>query len=206
MPHVDRATETVLVFVPLSRGRAATQAVLWTVPSLLLGAATIIVYQPLQFAPTVVSSHIVDYAIAVAALPLPALSVLSAIRAVQHLLAVIWFSKLGVYASEGLLALRFGPFGTVEYPAKELDIRYPFELSGDFEDGGFEQYLPEEEQIGRLLPRITHPQAKLPINRTILRYVAGDETDIAAKLRPMIECWRTEKLEGASFPSPCPLA
>ncbi len=178
------------IFLPLSRGRAATRAVLWAVPTLLLGAATIVVYRPLQFAPTATSNHIVDYAIAIAALPLPALGVVCAIRAVRHFLAVVWFSRLGVYATEQSLRLQFGPFGTVVYPAKELDIRYPFELSGDFENGGFEQYLPEEEQIDRFLPRIIHPRAKLPINRTILQFVSADEALIASMMRPAIGQWR----------------
>lgn len=144
----------------------------------------------MQFGPTATSNRIVDYAIAIAALPLPAVGVVCAIRAVRHFLAVVWCSRLGVYASEISLRLHFGPFGTVEYPAKELDIRYPFELSGDFEDGGFEQYLPEGEQIARLLPRITHPRVKVPINRTVLQFVSGDEASIASMMRPVIEQWR----------------
>ncbi len=182
------------MFLPLSRGRAATRAVLLAVPALLSGAATFVVYSRLQFAPTAVSNRIVDYAVAVAALPLPMLAVLSAIRAVRHFLAVVWFSPLGIEANDDSLKLRLGPFGAVSYPAAELNIRYPFELSGDLEDGGFEQFLPKEEQMARLLPRITHPQARLPINRTILRFVTGDEAQVAAVIRPAIERWRASRV------------
>ena len=183
---------TLPVFLPLSRGRAATRAILWSVPTLLLGAATFVVYGRLEFAPTAISNRIVDYAVALAALPLPVLAVGCAVRAVRHFLAVVWLSPLGIRADEHTLEMRLGPFGTATYPVGELDIRYPFELSGDFEDGGFEQFLPEEEQMARLLPRISHLRAKLPINRTMLRFVSGDEARIAAALRDAIERWRRQ--------------
>lgn len=182
------------VFISFARGRAATRAVLWLVPTLLLAAVTFVVYSPLHFLPTATANHIVDWAIAVAAVPLPMLAAVCGIRAVRHLLAVFWLAALGVLADENSLCLRLGPFGTVNYPAHELDIRYPFELSGDFEDGGFEQYLPEEEQLARLMPRITHARAKLPINRTILRFVTGDEAQVAAMMRPAIERWRASRV------------
>ena len=178
------------IFLPLSRGRAATRAILWAVPTLLLGAAAFVVYSRLHFVPTAVSNRIVDYAVAVAALPLPVVCVICAIRTVRYLLVVVWPSSLGVYARTPALELRLGPFGTIVYPGRELIIRYPFELSGDEENGGFEAFLPEEEQLARLLPRITHPQAKKPIHRTILHFIAGGESDIARALRPAIELWR----------------
>ena len=180
----------VPIFVPLARGRAATRAVLWAVPTLLLGAAAFTVYSRLNFVPTAVSNRIVDYAVAIAALPLPILSLICAVRAIRQILAVFWFAPLGAYASAQALELRLGPFGSATYPAQELSIRYPFELSGDEEDGGFEAFLPEEEQKARLLPRIVHPNAKPPVHRTLLRFLSGDEAQIAKALRPAIELWR----------------
>ena len=180
------------IFVPLARGRAATRAILWSVPALLLGAAVFVVYSRLHFVPTAVSNRIVDYAVAVAALPLPILALICAIRTVRYVLAVVWPSPVGVYADAQALELRLGPFGTAAYPAGELAIRYPFELSGD-DDGGFEAFLPEEEQMARLLPRITHPRAKRSIHRTILHFMAGGESEIAQALRPAIELWRGER-------------
>ena len=198
MPDVGTGS----IFISLSRGRAATRAVLCAVPTLLLGAATFVVYGRLEFFPTAISNRIVDYAVMVAALPLPVLGIVCAIRAARHFLAVVWLSPLGIQADDESLKLHLGPFGNVSYPARELDIRYPFELSGDFDDGGFEQFLPEEEQMARLLPRMTHPRARLPINRIILRFALGDEAQIAALMRPAIERWRRRHSEGESLPSP----
>jgi hypothetical protein len=190
------------MFLPLSRGRAATRAVLCAVPTLLLGAATFVVYGRLQFFHTAISNRIVDYAVGVAALPLPVLGIVCVLRAARHFLGVVWLSPLGIQADDESLKLHLGPFGNVSYPARELDIRYPFELSGDFDDGGFEQFLPEEEQMARLLPRMTHPRAKLPINRTILRFALGEEAQIAALMRPAIEQWQKRYSTGESLPSP----
>lgn len=151
-----------------------------------------VIYSRLSFARTAVSNGIVDYAIAIAALPLVILTFVCAARALRHLLALVWFSPLGVQANHDSLQLVFGPFGNVSFPSRELEIRYPFEMSGDFDDGGFEQYLPEDEQTARLLPRITHPRARVVINRTILRFVTGDEARIVVKLKPVIDRWRAQ--------------
>lgn len=193
------------LFIPLSRARAATRAILWAVPALLLGTATIVIYSRLEFIPTAVSNRLVDYAVAVASLPLTLVAVFCALRMLTQLLAVAWPPPLGIEAGEHSLALLLGPFGIKVFPADELDIRYPFELSGDSDDGGFEQFLPEEEQMARLLPRITHPRAKLPINRTILRFVAGDEAQVARLLQPMVARWRERRSDRESSPSPGPL-
>lgn len=181
-----------MVFIPFARGRAATRAVLWTVPAFLLGAACVLIYGRLTFARTAISNAIVDYAIGLATLPLIALAFLCGFRAIRYLAAVIWPAKLGVLASDGRLELCLGPFGHVVYPVEELDIRYPFELIDDPEEGGFEQFVPEEEQIERMIPRIKHATEKEPINRTILRFMAGEEKDIAVALRPAIELWRKQ--------------
>lgn len=178
------------IIVPFARGRAATRAILWTVPSLLLGAACFVIYTRLSFSQTAVSNAIVDYAIAVAALPLVLLTIVCGGRAIRQMAAAVWPGPLGIFATPDLLQLRFGPFGHRAHPANELHIQYPFEMIDDAEEGDFERFLPEEEQRERLLPRIRHANAKEPINRTIIRYVAGDEAEIAAKLKPSIDLWR----------------
>lgn len=180
------------IFLPFSRGRAATRAILWLVPTLLLAALAFVVYSQLDFSPNAVSSRIVDFSIAFGGLPLPLLTIFCGVRAFQHILAIVWVAPLGVFAGSDVLELRFGPFGSAAYPARELDIRYPFELSGDFDDGGFEHYLPEEEQLARLLPRILHHRAAKPINRTMLQFLSGDEQATAHALRPAIELWRSQ--------------
>lgn len=181
------------IFVPLSRGRAATRAVLWLVPALLLCVSCYLIYGKLNFSANAVSNRIVDFAVATAALPLVILMGFCVMRFVQYTLMVCWFSPLGVRAGAEFLELRLGPFGSAGYRSAELDIRYPFELSGDFEDGGFEQFLPEEEQISRLLPRILHQNSPRPINRTFIRFLRGDERAIANSLRPAIEYWRSTR-------------
>lgn len=178
------------IFLPLARGRVATRAILWLVPTLLLGAAAFTVYGRIDLSPNAVSNGLVELAIAVGALPLPLLALFCGFRCVQHLLAVVWFTPLGVRAGPDVLELRFGPFGTASYPARELNIRYPFELSGDFDEGGFEHYLPEEEQIERLLPRIVPMRGGTALNQTMLKFLDGDEQGIARALRPAIELWR----------------
>jgi hypothetical protein len=192
------STPIGFIFVPLARGRAATRAILWSVPAFLLGAACFVIYGRLSFSRTAVSNGIVDYAVAVACLPLVIITIVCVIRAIRQLVAALWPAPLGVFASTDLLQLRFGTFRNSEYAVRELDIRYPFEFIDDSEDGGFEQYLPEGEQVARMLPRIKSSNSKELINRTILRYLAGDEAEIAAKLRPAIELWR----RGAAFPVP----
>jgi hypothetical protein len=180
------------------------RALLWSVPALLLGAACALIYSRLSFMRTAVSNGIVDFAIALASMPLVLLVLVCGIQAIRNLVATLW-PGLGVLSSAGTLELRLGPFGHRVYSADELNIRYPFELIDDPEGGGVEQYLPEEEQIERMLPRMQHRAVKEPINRTILRYVVGDEAEIAAKLRPAIERWRTIQGGRESSSSPCPL-
>ena len=179
-----------VVFIPLARGRAATRAILWAVPALLLGAMLAVIYNRLQFRPTAVSSGIVDYAVAIAALPLVGFAVFCVGRMMQYFLAVVWPGPLGLHADGEYLQLFLGPFGNHCYRADELEIRYPFEMESDDEGGRFEQFLPEGEQLARILPRISHRTAKVPINRIILGFIGGDEPGIASRLRRVIEHWR----------------
>lgn len=86
--------------------------------------------------------------------------------------------------------MRFGPFGTTSYDAARLDVRYLFELSADSTDEGFEAFLPEEEQIARLLPRICHANTDQRLNEQILRFTASAEAEIATRLGPLIRVWR----------------
>jgi len=181
----------VVVFIPLARGRAATRAILWAVPALLLGAVVGITYSRLHFRPTAIASGIVDYAVAIAALPLVGFALFCAVRTLQYILAAVWPGPLGLHADGEYLQLFLGPFGNQCYRAVELDIRYPFEMEEDDEGGGFEQFLPEDEQLARMIPRITHQSAKVPISRTILRFMGGDEPRIASQLRRVIEHWRS---------------
>jgi hypothetical protein len=182
--------------LPVSRSRAATRGLLCLVPALLLGATGAAIYSRLHFVPTAVSNRLVDYSIAVAALPCPIFTLVFGFRAVRWLFLSCWPGDVAIIADETALTLRLGPFGTRVYDTARLDVKYPFELSGEFDDGSFEAYLPEEEQLARFLPRLTHPDAPEPLNRTIRRFAVGAESDVAAALRSVIEHWRTRREPG----------
>ena len=102
----------------------------------------------------------------------------------------VWPGPVGVFATSKALVLRLGPFRTRSFDVARLDIRYPFELSGDEDDGGFEAFLPEEEQKERFLPRLLHPDAKARINFLVQKFAAGPESEIAKALRPAFDRWR----------------
>ncbi len=190
MDALNMEREPLVIRVPLARLRALTRAVFWSVVSCAAGLAVTMIFGRLQFHPTGISNRLVDYSIAVTLLPLAPLAIFSAIRALRWLALCVWPGALGVYASEEALILRLGSFGTRRYDAARLDVRYPFELSGDIDDGAFEAFLPQEEQLASLLPRITHPDARQPLNLVMLRYAGGSESELAHRLRPMLDKWR----------------
>jgi len=181
---------TEVVVLPVARGRAATRALVCSVPAFLLGITTILIYSRLNFIPSGVSNRLVDYSIAAISLPIPLIAVWSAIKAVRWLLLALWPAPVAVVAEVNTLTLRLGPFGTRAYDTPRLDVRYPFELSQDADGGSFEAFLPEDEQRGKLLPRILHPAAREPLNRVILRVVKESEPGAARTLRPIMDRWR----------------
>ena len=90
-------------------------------------------------------------------------------------------------------------FGNAEDSAKGVSVRVLFgrntvQLEVTDEGGGFEAFLPEEEQQMRLLPRILHPSAREPLNRVILRFVQPPEEEAVRSLRPLIDHWRNGQL------------
>lgn len=179
------------LFLPASRVKALTRALVWFVPTALLGGSTLLIYRSLHFTPTGVSNRITEYLVAIATLPVAVGSLICVFRGLQWLLLAVWPGRVGLIGEADALVLQLGPFGRRRYPAVELDIRYPYELDDDAdEDGGYEAYLPEEEQKAKLLPRIMHRRAPAPINETILRFLAGMQDEIVTALRPAIERWR----------------
>jgi len=183
--HVASVVPTLRV----SRVLALTRAVIWLVPAAILCVSVVSLYRGLHFVPSGISNRSVDYAVALIGLPFCAIALWTAWNAVRWLLLAAWPARLGIFASERQLILRLGPFGTRVFDAGRLDIRYPYECAGD-DDGGFEAFLPEEQQQATLLPRIAHPDARAPLHRTILKFALGDEADVAVGLRPAIERWR----------------
>lgn len=183
-----------LVFLPADRGKAVVHGLLWLAAAFLLGFLVVVIFQSLPFGrDNVANRRLVDYAIAVAALPIAAAALATLFAWLRWFLLGLWPGHVGIAATADALTFRLGPFGTRRYAASALDVKYPFELSGDFEDGGFEAFLPEEEQIAKFLPRIQHPAAREPLNRVILRFAKGAEPEIAAALQPALVVWRKNK-------------
>jgi len=190
--HTMGAAAAEVVVLPVSRSRAASRALVCSVPAILLGITTILIYSRLNFVPTGVSNRVVDYSIAAISLPIPLMAVWTALKAMRWLLLALWPAPVAVVAQVDSLTLRLGPFGTRAYDTPRLDVSYPFELSQDADGGGFEAFLPEEEQRDKLLPRILHPAAREPLHRVILRLVKESEPEAARTLRPLIDRWRRD--------------
>lgn len=188
--HKLNGAASEIVVLSVSRGRAASRALLCSVPAILLGITTILIYTRLNFVPTGVSNRLVEFSIAAISLPIPLMALWTTLKSLRWLLLALWPASLAVVANYDSLTLRLGPFGARTYDAPRLEVRYAFELSQDEEGGGFEAFLPEEEQRSRLLPRILHPDARGPLQRVILRFVKEPESDAARTLRPIIDLWR----------------
>ncbi len=180
-----------IVQVPVSRSRALTRGALWLALGLTLWLVTTFIYSGLSFRPSGVSNRLVDISIAIATLPVPLAGAYSGVRADLWLLLFLWPGPIGIVGDARSLTLRFGPFSTRVYDTLRIKVQYAFELSEESTAGSFEALLPPEEQMARLLPRIVHPDAREPLDEVILRFVGGEEAEVAAALRPVIELWRT---------------
>ncbi len=178
------------ILLPVSRTRALTRALVWGVPTVLLSATTALIYRDLHFVPSSVSNRLVEYSVAIIALPMPLAALWTACKALRWLLFAGWPGSLGIVASSSQLRFSLGSFGRMTFDADRLELRYPFELADDEDDASFESFLPEEQQRATLLPRISHPDLRAPLNRTILRFALADEFDAVRILRPMIDRWR----------------
>ena len=187
-----------VVVLPIARSGAAGRALVWSVPAGLLGVTSFLIYTSLHFVPSGVSNRLVDYSVALISLPISLTALWSVLKGARRLLLSLWPAPVGVFADERTLTLRLGPFGTRSYDAARMDIRYPFELSQDDEGGGFEAFLPEEEQRMKLLPRILHSSAREPLNRVILRFVRPSEKAAVRSLRPLLDHWRSGRLAASA--------
>ena len=167
-----------------------TRALLWIVPALLLGACAFSVYNNLDLRSSGASRILIDISIALVALPLPIACLVCAVNGLRWFALAAWPGWVGVHADPDRLIIRLGPFGAAQLDADRIKARYFFELPADDVDEPFEALLPEEEQMAKFLPELTHPDATMPLRRTILRFVHGDEESISAALRPIIDRWR----------------
>lgn len=173
------------IFLPFARGRAFLRALVWSAGGLTSGIAAAALFSKLDFTRTGVHSRLVELSLAVIALPFAIIAVGCVWHGFRHLLAALAVVELGIHLRATSVALRLGPFGSRVYPVNELDIKYPFEFSGDEES--FEAFLPEQLQRATMLPRITHSSEKVPISRQILRFAQGTEPQIARLARPWVD-------------------
>lgn len=185
------------VYLPASRSRAWMNGLIRGAGASISGFLVALILVRLDFSTTAISNRIVDFALAVVSLPLVMAALVWGIQAIRWLALALWPAAIGAFASASGLTLRFGPFGTSTYPASELDVRYLFELGEEESDGSYEALLPEEEQRAQFVPRLAHPAATQPLDRVIIRFVAGSEADMAASLRPVVDRWRSERPEQA---------
>ena len=178
--------------LPIGRSKGFTRAALWSVLAVLLVLPLRAVFERLNFVPTAFSNRVVDYAVALIAIPVVLMAIVCVARSLQWLSLAFWPRRIGVYAAESKLILRLGPFGTRSYDPTKLEVCYPFERNEE-DDGesGFEALLSEEEQRKSLLPSMFDTGTRVRIDRLILRFALGSESDLAAKLRPLLDRWQS---------------
>ena len=188
----------VMAMVPVSRTKALTRAIVWSAPALLLGATAMVLFDQVDLRSSAVSNRLVDYCLALAAL-LPAIaSLIFGVVALGRILLALWPATVAIVAEQDALWLRLGPLGTKRYDVARLDIQYPFEIEDEDDEGSFEAFLPEEQQIDTLMPRITHPDSSKPLNRVILTFAGGSEREVVAVLRSAFGRWREPRLGDTS--------
>ncbi len=180
-------------FVPAARGRAFARSSVWLAPALVHGLISWHILSDVRLGTTGGASTIVTVAMIALLIPFALAGVAMIVLGLRWLLLALWPGRVGVTADARSLHLAFGPFGSRTYDVDRLDTKYYFELSIDIVEVGFEALLPDEEQVANFLPRLLHPDAKTPINRTIMRFAGGTEAEVACALRPMIAHWRGEE-------------
>lgn len=178
------------IFLPASRLRGLSRALLAGMLSAIGVVVTVSVFPDLNLWASGATNRVVDWAIALIALPAPLISLFALWRAIRWLSLSLWPGPVGITATPEGIQTRLGLIESRTYDAKRLVIRYPFELAEELDEGSFEAYLPEEKQLETLMPRLTHPEARRPIQEILMQFGSGDEGDLARRLRPLIERWR----------------
>ena len=195
------SADTAVVELKISRGAALTRGSLWLVAAGLAGLATYATYSRLSFVPSAISNRLVDYSIAILALPLPVAAIITLIRSLRWIVLALW-KNAGIHANQEGLVFSLGPFGRRHFRASQIDIRYPFELLEDPDyEPGVEAFLPEEEQLATLLPRLRYPGYAMNLGEVILKFAGVSEAHIASRLSPLIMQWRSMRQPTRKDPS-----
>ena len=187
--------EIASVRISVSRVRAATRGVAYGAPAIILGLIVFVVLGRLRFSPTGFSNRLVDFSIAAMLIPLAGVSLYAAFASARHFLLSAWPFPLGIVFAERSLGLYIGPFGRDEYDVHQLDVRYPFEQSVDLAGGLFEAFLPVDEQMATLLPRISLGGGSA-IDRRVLHFAAQSEEELAGMVRDLVAQWRAGQDRG----------
>lgn len=140
------------------------------------------------------TSPLVNASLTLAVLPILLGGLVCGWHGLRWIGLALWPGKIGFIARARSFDICLGPLGARSFPVNELTIRYLFEIDDEkLSDGGFEAYLPEEVQLSRYLPRMSHPSSPRDLNEIVLRFADGSEEDIAKRLRPAIKAWRNEQ-------------
>lgn len=171
----------------VSRSKALTRTIAWGAPAVICATVSFVLFSRLDLTPSGLTNRLVEFSIAICLLPVAVAAIWLTVVAARWFALAVWPGRLGVFAGPESLELRFGSFGTHRFDADRLNMAYPFEQDLDASECGVEAFLPEEKQRETLLPQITFPGEKTPINQSILRFVAPPEIEAAAALRSWIE-------------------
>jgi hypothetical protein len=165
----------------------------WLLGGVVLAVFVGRVFGVLHFIPNAVDTRIGDYAIALLLLPVGLLGVFLLFRGVRWLLLAAWLRPVAISFNSETIDLSLGPYGHRRLDAGNLQIRYPFELSEDEVDDQVEYYLDEDVQVRELLPRMTHPQSPVRLDRLIERFTAkAPRQSIARRLEPFLRSARPD--------------
>lgn len=191
------------VFIPVARGRACFRALTWAVCGVALALPAKLLAEGLNFNSSAISGRLVSLCLAAVVVLLVVLLLLVVVLTGRWLLVTIWPGELGITANGAGLSMRLGPFGVRRFDAFSLVATYPYEADDD--DGGFEAYLPEEEQHRLFVPALRRRGADERIDRLILKFAQGSEADLARLLHPAIEAWRRSPAATEERPDSPPL-
>ncbi len=181
------------VYVPAARGRALARGCVELALGLALAMTVVYFVSDLRLVPSGVSNRIGDYAVLAAMVPVSVAALVLVCRGLKWAALCAWPTDVGFGFTRDKLIIRLGPFGSAQYPAGVVSVRYPFEMSADEAAGSsFEAFLPEDEQLATLVPLITPPDGA-PVRLDLLRYTGRSETELAGALAPLLNGWRQSR-------------
>ncbi|MEE9295303.1 MAG: hypothetical protein V3W34_10140 [Phycisphaerae bacterium] len=179
----------------MPRFRALERALMRLVPGGFLLFVSYRVLMALNFSASGISNRITEYSITVVILPLAIAGLVLVLRGLRWLAMAFWPGRLCIVADADALTFDLGPMGRHRYPTDRLDVRYLFEMPGDFQDEGksFEAYLDPRQQMEELLPRIRFPGEPDALEERITYYAPGTEKQLAETFRPFVEYMRRDR-------------